>query len=116
MILTERSERAALRAVGMARRAGCVAVGARAVREAGRDRRLALILLARDASANSRERLQRLHARSGARLVICGDRSSLGAAVGRGPTATLGVTERGLAGLVLKKLDGLPDPRSSLEA
>ena len=113
MILTESSELAALRAVGVARRAGCVAVGTRAVREAGRERRLSAILLARDASPNSRERLERVRDRSGAEIVTCGDRASLGAAVGRGPVAALGVTERGLAEMVLATIQA--DPDSTLE-
>ncbi len=115
MTLTS-SELAALQAVGVARRAGCVAVGTRAVREAGREQRLSVILLARDASANSRERLERVHERSGAEIVTCGDRTSLGAAVGRGPVAALGVTERGLAGLVLETIEDQTDTDSILEA
>ncbi|MEE9576907.1 MAG: ribosomal L7Ae/L30e/S12e/Gadd45 family protein [Gemmatimonadota bacterium] len=97
-------EAEALRAVGMARRAGCVAVGTRAVREAARGGKLAAILIARDASENARGRLEGVRRRSGTSLTPCADRRALGAAVGRGPVAVLGVTERGLADLVLGPL------------
>ncbi len=110
-------EEAALRAVGMARRAGCIEVGTRAVREAGRAGRLAAVLLARDASANARERLRLAQ---GARVRVCGDRAALGAAVGRAPVAALGITEPGLAGLVLEALEagragGRPETVGGLE-
>lgn len=102
-------EAEALRAVGVARRAGCVAVGTRAVREAARGGRLAAILIARDASENARGRLDGVRRRSGTALTPCADRRALGAAVGRGPVAVLGVTERGLAELVLGSLGGRDD-------
>jgi ribosomal protein L7Ae-like RNA K-turn-binding protein len=103
-------EASALQAVGVARRAGRVEIGTRAVRQAGREGRLAAILVARDASDNARER-----------LVVCGDRSALGRAVGRGPVAALGITAPGLAGLVLEALQpgrerAVSDPVSILEA
>jgi hypothetical protein len=90
-------EASALQAVGVARRAGRVEIGTRAVRQAGREGRLAAILVARDASDNARER------------------------VGRGPVAALGITAPGLAGLVLEALQpgrerAVSDPVSILEA
>lgn len=114
-------EAAALRAVGVARRAGCVAVGTRAVRQAARDGQLAAILLARDASPHARERLERVGRASGANLLTCGDRAALGAAVGRGPVAALGVTVSRLADMVLGAAaggaeGGLCETVSGLEA
>lgn len=111
---------ASLRAVGMARRAGCVEIGTRAVREAGREARLAAILVARDASVSVRQRLERLRSACGAILVTCGDRAALGAAVGRGPVAALGVTDSRLAELVLEPLEsgragGRPETVAGLE-
>jgi ribosomal protein L7Ae-like RNA K-turn-binding protein len=114
-------EASALQAVGVARRAGRVEIGTRAVRQAGREGRLAAILVARDASDNARERFERVRLNTGAELVVCGDRSDLGRAVGRGPVAALGITEPGLAELVLEALQpgcegSVLDPVSILEA
>lgn len=111
----------ALQAVGVARRAGCVEVGTRAVRQAGREGRLAAILVARDASANVRERFERVRLNTGADFAVCGDRDALGRAVGRGPVAAVGITSPGLAELVLDALQpgregALLDPVSILEA
>lgn len=113
-------EASALRAVGVARRAGCVEIGTRAVRQAARDGRLEAILVARDASANARERFERVGLASGADLLVCGDRSALGGAVGRGPVAALGITASGLAELVREALrpvreTAVLDPVSILE-
>ncbi len=79
------------------------------------------ILVARDASDNARERFERVRLNTGAELVVCGDRSALGRAVGRGPVAALGITAPGLAGLVLEALQqgregAMLDPVSILEA
>ena len=107
-------EAAALRAVGVARRAGCVEIGTRAVRQAGREGRLSAILVARDASANAHARFHRVRLNTGAELIVCGDRDALGRAVGRGPVAALGITAQGLAELVLETT--ALDPVSILEA
>lgn len=109
-----------MRALGVARRAGCVEVGTRAVRQAGREGRLAAIVVARDASSSVHERFDRVQWRTGARLVVFGDRSGLGRAVGRGPVAALGLTAEGLADLVLGALappreEAVSDPASILE-
>lgn len=114
-------EATALQAVGVARRAGHVVIGTRAVRQAGREGRLAAILVARDASDNARDRFERVRLNTGAELVVCGDRSALGRAVGRGSVAALGVTAPGLADLVLEalqpgRLEAVLDPVSILEA
>ncbi len=114
-------EASALQAVGVARRAGHVVIGTRAVRQAGREGRLAAMLVARDASDNARERFERVRLNTGAELVVCGDRSALGRAVGRGPVAVLGITVSGLVDLVLDSLqpggvEAVLDPVSIVEA
>lgn len=94
-----RGETDALRLLGLARRAGRSVVGTTAVREAGRGGDLALVVMARDATENARARLgPTLLAR--VPTVTCGSRASLGAALGRGPVAAVGVTDRDLAARV----------------
>lgn len=100
----EDPERDALQALGLARRAGAAAIGTRAVREAARAGRLQAVLLARDAAPGARRRLGTAARAPGIRLAVLGDRAALGAAVGRGPVAVVGVTDPGLAERVTSRL------------
>lgn len=96
-----------MRVLGLARRAGAAAVGTRAVREAARAGRLRAVLLARDAAPNARRRLGAVLSAPDVLVVECGDRRALGASVGRGPVAVVGVTEAGLARRVTARLGPL---------
>lgn len=89
------SERSALQTLGLARRAGRAAVGTRAVMTAARSRRLEALIVARDASPHALERVR--GAARGVPIVRCGTRETLGLAIGRGPVAVVGVTDRELA-------------------
>lgn len=90
-------ERKVLQALGLARRAGRAVVGAGAIREAAADGDLQLVVVARDATDNALGRLRGALERSGAVRVRLGSRADLGSALGRGPVAAVGVTDRGLA-------------------
>lgn len=90
-------ERRALQALGLALRAGRVAVGTRAVKEAADAGELRLLVLARDATDNALGRLRGALERSGAARLRCGTRADIGEALGRGPVAAVGVTDRSLA-------------------
>lgn len=90
-------ERKFLQALGLARRAGRAVVGAGAIREAAADGDLQLVVVARDATDNALGRLRGALERSGAARVRLGSRADLGSALGRGPVAAVGVTDRGLA-------------------
>lgn len=90
-------ERDALRVLGLARRAGSAAVGTRAVQDAARAGKLALVVVAWDAGENARARLSGALREAGVPVVEGGDREKLGAAVGRGPTVVVGVMDSGLA-------------------
>lgn len=83
--------------LGMATRAGAVVPGTERVREAARGETLRLVLLAQDASENSRGKLLPFLAVRGISHVICYDRAALGAAVGRGPLSAVGVLDAALA-------------------
>lgn len=86
-----------LRLLGLARRGGRAAVGTRAVEEAGRAGRLAAVVLAGDATENARRRLSGLLRRGDVPLLELVDRARLGAAVGKGPVAAVGVMDEGIA-------------------
>ena len=83
--------------LGMAARAGAIVTGTDRVREAARGEGLRLVLLATDASENSREKLVPLLTARGISHVIRYERNELGAAVGRGPLSAVGVLDRALA-------------------
>jgi ribosomal protein L7Ae-like RNA K-turn-binding protein len=95
------NDREQLQALGLARKAGRAAIGTRAVLVAGRTRRLSALIVARDASPNALDRVR--GAIRNVPLVHCGTRETLGLAVGRGPVAVVGVTDRELARRIVPK-------------
>ncbi|MCG8468315.1 MAG: ribosomal L7Ae/L30e/S12e/Gadd45 family protein [Gemmatimonadetes bacterium] len=88
--------------LGLARRAGSVVIGARAVSAAARRGRLAAVLVASDASERAVERLVP-EARDAARVRV-GTRATLGGALGRTEVAVAGITDRSLADRVLEEI------------
>lgn len=96
----EEAERRALEILGLARRAGRVELGTRAVREAGAEGRLLCVILAEDAGGNARGRLERVVGGDRVRLLRVSSRRRLGAALGREDLVTVGVTDEGFARLV----------------
>jgi len=89
-------ERRVMQLVGLARRAGYVAVGTRAVREAAGRGEACVIVVAGDATDNARKRLHGLASRPEIEMVECGTRGSLGRAVGRQEAVVVGIGDRGL--------------------
>jgi ribosomal protein L7Ae-like RNA K-turn-binding protein len=85
-----------LQLVGLARRAGYVAVGTRAVREAASRGEICVAVVARDATDNARKRLHSLSDRSDIEVIEFGTRGSLGRAVGREEAVVVGIGDRGL--------------------
>ena len=82
MTTTEPRARSALRLLGLARRAGAIAMGTDAVRRAIREGEARLILYATDASSVQLDKIRTtLHDRTIPQAVL-GDRDTLGAAVG----------------------------------
>lgn len=91
--------------VGLALRAGRLAVGEEPVGAACRARDCRLLLLASDAADNTVRRAERF-AQAGQCLAVtlpC-SREELGAAVGRGFCAMAAVTDTGLAGAIAQRL------------
>ena len=82
-------------------RAGRVALGTRAVDSAARRGRLALLLVAADASRHALGRLAP-EARTASRLTVA-SREELGRALGRRTVAVAGVTDAALAARILER-------------
>lgn len=91
--------------LGLARRAGGVAAGTEAVREAIRDGQARLVVVATDASPAQSAKVRRTLAGHPARLVAWGSRSELGAAVGLAPLSAVAVTHSRLAAEMLELLE-----------
>ncbi|MGH7475893.1 MAG: L7Ae/L30e/S12e/Gadd45 family ribosomal protein [Longimicrobiales bacterium] len=87
----------ALGLLGLAARAGAVAAGGDAVRDAIRRRRAHLVVIAADVSANSRDKIMRPLTRQGIRGLEAFDRAVLGHAIGRAPVAAVAVLDARLA-------------------
>ncbi len=83
--------------MGLAERAGMVIPGTDRVREAVREGRVRLVLLASDASRNSRDKLEPLLRAVGLRYGVIADRARLGAAVGRAPLSAVAITDGAMA-------------------
>lgn len=84
-----------LGAVGLAVRGGRAAVGTRSTLDAAASGELELIVLASDATRNAEKRLGR--ALRSTPTLRPAAKADLGRAVGRGPTAVVGITDPGLA-------------------
>lgn len=94
-----------LRLLGLARRAGSVIAGNEGVKAAARAGSLRAVLFAGDATSNARRRLEPLLARQAIPSEDCADRARLGAAIGKGAIAVLGITDAALARVVLGRLE-----------
>ncbi|MBI4545560.1 MAG: ribosomal L7Ae/L30e/S12e/Gadd45 family protein [Gemmatimonadetes bacterium] len=97
---------AVLRLLGLAARAGAVLPGTQRVREAVRGGALRLVIVAADASPNSRAKLLPLLEQRRVQHLVGFSRSELGWAVGRGPLSALGVTDAALAGRLRQLAEG----------
>lgn len=90
--------------LGLARRAGAVAPGLEAAREAVRNGDARVVLLARDASPMQLKKMTRTLNDRSIPTALIGDRDTLGAAVGRAPLSAVAVTNASLAGRVVAEL------------
>lgn len=84
---------AALRLLGLAARAGAILPGTERVREAARSGEARYVVVAADASDNTRDKLLPMLEARGVPHVLAYDRFSLGDAVGRGPLGAVAVAD-----------------------
>jgi len=86
-----------LRLIGLGVRSRGVVIGVERVRDAARSGKLALAVLAPDASAHSRDKVVPLLQARGIKFVEAPSAAELGAAVGKEQTAAVGVIDAQLA-------------------
>jgi ribosomal protein L7Ae-like RNA K-turn-binding protein len=103
--VNEAAERRVLGLVGLGIRARNAVVGVELVRMAARKGKLALALVAPDASPNSRKKLLPLLEATRVRVVEGPDAAALGSVAGRESTAAIGITDAALARGVRKVFD-----------
>lgn len=91
------TERRMLGLIGLGLRARNAVVGVEQVRVAARRGRLALAVVAPDASRHSRDKVMPLLVARGIRVIEGPSAAALGAAVGRESTVAVGITDPALA-------------------
>jgi ribosomal protein L7Ae-like RNA K-turn-binding protein len=95
-----------LRLIGLGVRSRGAVVGVQQVREAAKRNKLALAVVASDASPHSLDKVVPLLNARRVRFVEVPSASELGAAVGRDQTAAVGITDRQLAAGIRNLMEG----------
>ena len=83
--------------LGLGTRARRIVIGVTGVRARLQQGRLAAVVIARDASARTRAKLERLAVARGVPVLVGPVAERLGARLGRPPVQTVGVSDRALA-------------------
>lgn len=94
----------ALSALGMAMRAGKLVTGDETVLKAVRGGKVRLVIVAEDASDNTKKKYRDKCATYGVPLEEAFDRAALGAAIGKEERVLVGIADAGFAALVRKHL------------
>lgn len=89
---TESGKADAFRLLGLAQRAGALVAGTDATRRSIRSGEARMILTAADASSVQLRKIEKTMKNRAIPRAVLGDRATLGAAVGRGPTTAVAVT------------------------
>lgn len=92
--------------LGFAQRAGRVASGEVAVEQAVRHKKAALVIVAADASVNSKEKTEALCMHHSVPTCQALTREQLGLAIGRSPRASVAVLDPGFARALTEALRG----------
>ena len=106
--MQDEAARRVLRLVGLGVRSRGAVVGVERVREAARKGKLALALVAADASKHSLDKVVPLLEARRVRIVRAASASELGQAVGREQTAAVGIVDRQLAKGIREVMDSGP--------
>lgn len=91
--------------IGLAAKAGKVVSGEFTVEKALKQQRAFLVLIAEDASANTKKKFRDMSTYRRIPIYFLYDKSRLGHAVGKEYRASLAITDRNFAGAIQKHLD-----------
>lgn len=90
--------------LGLARKAGKIASGEFQTEEAVKKGRASAVILAEDASDNTKKKFRNMCEWHNVRVFCYSDRETLGSAVGCGARSSLAVTDPGFASVIIKAL------------
>lgn len=90
--------------IGMAQKAGRVASGEFATEKAVKEGKARLVILAEDASANTKKKFRNMCTYYGVPITEYGEKDTLGHSIGREERACLAVNDEGFAKAILKNL------------
>ncbi|WP_240375351.1 ribosomal L7Ae/L30e/S12e/Gadd45 family protein [Bacillus piscicola] len=91
--------------LGLAAKAGKVKTGEELVLREIRNQSLYLVLIAADASPNTKKKFKDKSSSYRIPLRVAGSRDSLGEAIGKGSRVIIGITEKGFADKMISMLD-----------
>lgn len=91
--------------IGMAEKAGYAASGEFSTEKAIKSGKACLVIIASDASENTRKHFSDMCAYRNIPIYIYGNKEELGHAIGKAMRANLAVTERGLADSIRKRIE-----------
>lgn len=89
--------------LGLARRAGCLAWGARAVEQAIKRGQAYVVVVARDASGRTRSKVERMSEEDGVPIIYAESSDEMGRWTGVGRIATCAITDPSLARSLIAK-------------
>ncbi len=90
--------------LGLAERAGKIASGEFSTEKAIKKRQACLVILASDASENTRKHFSDMCAYRNIPIYLYGNREELGHAIGKGMRVNLAVTDQGLADSIRERI------------
>jgi len=99
--------RSVLNLIGLARRAGKVAVGARLCESAIKSKKAKLVIIAEDASDNTKKAISDCATYYKAKCITAFDKESLGTILGADITGCVAVTDKNFADGILTKIEKL---------
>ncbi len=91
--------------LSLCQKAGALVSGEFAVMEAIKKEKACLVLLAKDASANTKKRFYDKAGYRGIPVIEVGSRTELGRAIGKGERTSAAVMEKGFAESIRKKME-----------
>ena len=96
----------ALSMLGLAAKAGKVVSGEFSVEKMVKAGKMDLVIVAGDASDNTKKQFRNMCAFYKVPIVIYADKETLGKSIGKEMRASVGVTDAGFANAIKKKMDG----------
>lgn len=101
--------------LGLAQRGGHVASGEFMVENSVKAGKTHLVILAMDASENTRKKFSNMCAYREIPIMIFGSKEELGRAIGKEMRVSIAVTDHGLAGAILKQMNDFAKKREAAE-